>query len=413
MTGKNARPTALRVDRRDRHECSSYAQETAPMRRIFLTGYYGECNTGDDALLAVVLGSLGSSLPDLEVRVYPTPNSALPPRIPRLVTRRGRLDTIRLALTADAIVIGGGGVTQHYAPDRPTGLRRYCQLVRCARLLGRPVIWLGISIGPLATLESRQMARYLLQHSVLVIVRDRSSARLAAELDAADRCVVTQDLGLLLPEAGLPSMVGPAASRSSSPGPVLGVSVMPFYRLAYGDATRDEALLGSIAEALRRLLADHPELSVRLICLQGRRSRQAEPEDESAARYVLERITPRGNNRERIELVPYNPNPLATYEEIAACDYLVGFRLHSSVFAYRAQIPWIMIDFHPKTAGFAEMIGLSEGARLRIEELTPQGLYQRLQNLLEGTIPSPTVPLEEALADSRGTLEHLCAALSC
>jgi len=363
--------------------------------RIFLRGYYGGQNAGDDALLWVILRELDLLAPGATVRVAPDVNSAIPDTsltitgAPRL--RGGRY--LAAALN-DMMLYGGGGVIQEYS-EQGRILAGHLRLSRWARAFGAPCVYLGVSAGPLEGAMAHERTRQIVEQATLVTLRDRASLRLLEEIGAVGNMHATHDIALLL--GGDPPLPHEPPER-----PVLGVSANAFHRAAHHDPDADLRVHETIAAALDPLMADNPDLQIKLLCLHS-----GEDSDLWAARHLQASL----RAPERAAIVPYAADPQRTLAEIAGCPWVLGFRLHAAVFAYACGVPVFAIDYHPKVAGFAEMIDLPDESRMPLAELDAPRLTDALQALVRGELPPPRVPLADSLAAARRNFELLAGVL--
>lgn len=362
---------------------------------IFLRGYYGGRNVGDDALLWVMLRELDRLVPGASVRITPGIESAVPEHSLRIARQpRSRFGPLVAAARSNLMLYGGGGVIQEYSA-RGSILSNHQRLSAVARLFGTPRVYLGVSVGPLEGPQAAERTRAIVGQATLMTLRDRASARMLEEIGATGPVQVTHDLALLLGEEPLPP-------RHRSQRPVLGVSTNAFFQAAYRDPERDLEVHGVIAEALDALMAAQPDLLVKFLCFH-RGPRQ----DLWAAQHVRAAL----RHPERTIIFPHADDPRETLAEVAACDFLLGFRLHAAIFAYLSGVPMLALDYHPKVAGFAEMINLPDEARLSLAELGAPVLAERLMALIAGELPLARVPVAESVAAARRNFELLAGVL--
>jgi len=363
--------------------------------RIFLRGYYGGRNVGDDALLWVMVRELDRLTPGASVRITPGIESAVPDHSLQIVRPpKGRFGPLLAAARSDLMLYGGGGVIQEYSA-RGSILSNHLRLSSAARLFRTPRVYLGVSVGPLEGPQAAERTRAIVSQATLMILRDRASLRLLDEIGADGPVHVTHDLALLLGEEPLPP-------RHRPERPVLGVSTNAFFQAAYRDPARDLAVHDVIAEALDKLMAAQPDLLVKFVCFH-----RGPREDLWAAQHVRERL----RAPERTTVFPHTDDPRETLAEVAACDFLLGFRLHAAIFAYLSGVSMLALDYHPKVGGFAEMIDLPDEARLPLAELSAPALAERLTALVGGELAQARVPLAESVAAARRNFELLAGVL--
>lgn len=365
--------------------------------RVSLRGYYGGRNVGDDALLYVILRELDRLYPGATVQVAPGIHSAVPETsldvtaAPRSQLR-GCLEIIR----SDLLLYGGGGILQDYHADAPI-LRRHLWTARLARLGRTPAVYLGVSVGPLAGRKAAARLRAITATARLITVRDRESLRQLEAIGAKGDIHLAQDLSLLL----LGQNWEPAA-RCQPERPVLGVSTNPFFYATNQGRPRDESILATMARALNQVMAATEQLTVKLLCFH-----RGADQDLWAAQYLRARL----RAPERTTIFPYCSDPRRALAEIAACDHLLSYRLHAAILAYLARVPMLMLSYHPKTDGFAEMIRLPPVAVLPVTNLSVKALADGLFALLQGDLPGPQVPVAESVRAAQRNFELLREAL--
>lgn len=152
------------------------------MKKIFLFGFYGYGNLGDEILLEKSLRLLSEYDNISEVTV-------LSPKIPRIlrenleinfeltnVSKYNFLKLLKTINSCDLIIGGGGGIFQD-----ETSLRSflyYSTLVRYALLMKKPVLLLAQSLGPLKNNLSRRIMKKILRADLVYpIMRDPVSYR--------------------------------------------------------------------------------------------------------------------------------------------------------------------------------------------------------------------------------------------
>ena len=256
------------------------------------------------------------------------------------------------------VVIFTGGTSIHDHRGNMRYLRVMVQILgvlAVARVLHKPNYLLGIGIGPLSTWWGRGLARCVLRMSDFVSVRDDTSYSIAGTLVPTARLVRAFDLAaLLLCEPGL------QPSRSSERN-VLGVSVLPYYAIYHRDPQRDALWVKRMAAAFDRWLASDCRNRLRVFIIKG----PSGEDDVEISHTLVSQLV----NRDRAELVEYDPNPLETLRKVGECDGFVGMRLHACIFAYLANVPFIMLDYHPKCRSVADALCLPWRAISRLEEL--------------------------------------------
>ena len=314
----------------------------ADRQRVFLIGYYGVANLGDEAirhaieraadLLDVDVVAFASRSPDPDPRAVRTGFRALPAQI-RTIRR------------VDRVVLGGGGIL------KDEGLRLPLELfvtTVIARLAGKRVTLLGVGVGPFYRRIGRWLVTAVARLSQVRTVRDAASTAELRELGVgrvltgADP-IFSTDSG---PD-GRPSRPTAAGARAGAAGSAAAaravVSVRPwFHKLA--EPARDEAVSGlrqGLAVGLRPLVA--AGWSLDLVALYWPRDREAADDLRGALGDAPDRV--------RVASGPTDWAGLSAAVEVA--DLVVAMRYHAVAAAALAGRPTVAIAYEPKVASLA------------------------------------------------------------
>lgn len=291
--------------------------------RVALAGYYGFGNLGDELLLRTSLEALGrcgvgrdrvvvlSSAPRESSRVLGTDS-----------VDRWSFSAVRRALrSSDTLLLGGGGLFQD-----STSLRSclwYWGLVRLARLCGARPWALGQSIGPLKRRAAQWLTRTALSSCAVLQLRDGPSMEWARRLGLS--ATLGTDLALTLE---IPRGVAPAGRRR------LLVNLRPV-----AGPERFVERAASCVDAF-----DGEWVGVAM-----------SPEDYE----LLEGARQTGRLRiERTVLVRSEADVVPLWGSAVGA---VGMRLHFAVLSAIYGTPLALLSYDPKTAAFAEWVGLPGG----------------------------------------------------
>jgi len=316
------------------------------MPRLLLYTAAGYTNLGDDAILEGALQVLRGAVPDAEFAV--AGGAALAPRANQLgVTAIDAYDWEAVASAvgaSDAVLLGGGGLLydhtfaptwEDWARGHAAWLYQAPRLAIVAKAFGKPFGLFSLGVGPLETPIGRAFARYTAQQAGLVIVRDRGSADILAQM-GADRvpAQVIPDVAAAAP--------GPAAldvgAFGTRPRPWIAVNVRP-----WRDGERVHAAVAdAVAEVLQRTGGSALLLPF-----------QRTPDDDAAvARTVARTVAERIGRPDRVAVAAPG-SPQAAMAMLAAADVALVMRLHALWFAVRAGVPSVVLVYDPKVAALA------------------------------------------------------------
>jgi polysaccharide pyruvyl transferase WcaK-like protein len=221
---------------------------------------------------------------------------------------------------ADAVVLSGGGNLSSVWPDL---FYERVALLLLARMLGKPAIVLGQTIGPEIAPEESMLLADALSDVRFVGVRELPSLALALALGVApDRLWYQTDDALFLDPTPAPA-TGPAGL------PAIAVTIEPQIRAA------GEALFGALVRQLRELARTTGARLVLIPHVFGNEA--AEPSDLAEARLLAERL-------ELPESAVAAGIGAAEARRITGeAALVVSSRYHPIVFAMSAGVPSIAI----------------------------------------------------------------------
>jgi polysaccharide pyruvyl transferase CsaB len=318
-------------------------------RSLFITGYYGFGNAGDEAILAAMLGELRALRTDLEIVV----GSGDPEGTRELhgvrAVRRDDLPAVTAAIReSDLVILGGGGLLQDYwqvpaetlLTSRQGGLPAYLSFPVLAALLSRPAMLYAVGVGPLATEEGRNLARAACQLCARVTVRDSRSLALLAELGVTAE--LAADPAFLLPPAPASEVDALLAGLGAEPGEALtGVALR-----SWDFGADPGAWEGEVRRALDLHLDRNP--GRRLLFLSFDR------EDRALSRALAASLA--GPDRALLVDRPLGPRELAGL--IGRCGRVLAMRYHAVLFALSAGVPTAALAYDPKVAALMADAGL-------------------------------------------------------
>jgi hypothetical protein len=168
--------------------------------RYLISGYYGEKNAGDEAILAGILQEIGRRDPDAWFTVLSFDPEDTERRhgegreLVAISTSLRSPGLLRTVMKAADLLISGGGSFLHEADFELHGrsflFRRgklrpvpyFLSVVFMARSCGLPVMWYAQGLGPLHTRSARHLVARAASASQAVTWRDPDSALLAYEI---------------------------------------------------------------------------------------------------------------------------------------------------------------------------------------------------------------------------------------
>ena len=309
------------------------------MPKIIITGYYGEGNLGDDAILLGVIEGIKQYCPDLEFQVVAARRELLPEQTrPYFLPGNDLTQVYNSIKVSDLVVCGGGGLFQdYYGHDllewfhgARMGLNYYLRNLFIAQVLGKPTMVYGAGVGPLQTTTGRQMVKLILSNTDTVTVRDVHSHNLLAELGVDS--LVTGDPALRTqPEK--------TTWHPESQGPFIGLSLRNWSNQPHYDV---------VVSCLKWLVKEF-EFKILLFPMD-----QCDI-DKKILSKVREQL-PSG----QAHFIPSELTPGQTMYVMQRCSFLLGMRLHFAILGHGAGVPVIALSYDKKVESYMERMNQSD-----------------------------------------------------
>lgn len=326
--------------------------------RYLISGYYGEGNAGDEAILAGILQEVGRRDPEAQFTVLSFDPADTQqrhggghPTLEAVSTSLRSPGRLRAVMKRADLLISGGGSFLHEADFALHGrsflLREgrlrpvpyFLSVVLMARSLGLPVMWYAQGLGPLHTRTARRLVAVAGSVSQVLTWRDQGSARLAYEIG------VKAPVQLVVPDpayALLPASREEALGWLSQQGLVAGGRYVAVCPRPWLGRTGFIDTLGGVLEDL----VAASDLNV-----------VAVPFHESHDLEVCDALTARPALAGRAVSLPPVSSPSLLAAVLGEAEVVVAMRLHSGILSATAGTPAVVIDYDPKTRAFASQTG--------------------------------------------------------
>ena len=320
--------------RRMAQDClAAYARAARKKYRVVMSGYYGFENAGDDAILDSIQQAIREASDQVSVTVLSKDPALTHKQYGLEAIPRFRVLRVLAALArCDALLSGGGSLLQDTTSTR--SLLYYLSVIRCAQLLGKPVMLYANGIGPVRKPANRRRVRKAVERAALVTLRDRSSAK-----ELQDMGVTRQDLHVTAdpvfnlppaPEKRGEALVASAQLPQGAPFAAVSVRDWP----GTGEFPRQ---LAALCDHLRRTYG----LEILFLMMQP-------GHDRNTTQQV----------RQYMEEPSYLLEEACTPQELMAvlgrARLCVAMRLHTLIFAARMAVPCIGLVYDPKVESYLQ-----------------------------------------------------------
>ncbi|HEY0073356.1 MAG TPA: polysaccharide pyruvyl transferase CsaB [Abditibacteriaceae bacterium] len=327
---------------------------------FFLSGYYGYDNAGDEAVLAAILSHIGAIEPQASFTVTAgdpaqTERNHGAGRKLRAIARQNPRQLVPAIHACDVFISGGGSLLQDVTSVR--NVVYYTSLIRMARLSRKPVMIYAQGVGPLRNKISQKLARAAMQSARIITLRDEESAALLRRIGVGRNIQVTADPVWAL-EGGRRKDEGGKDSSSFRLHP----SSLQTWAVGLRSWPGEAGI-----ESTRRFVAALRDAAN----ARGARLRFF-PMQHPADFAILQGA---GVNEEEIDGAPWR-HPRETLQRIGECDLMIAMRLHALIFAGAVQVPSVAVNYDPKVASLARIMGAP-----LLENATPHEL-KRVPDLI-------------------------------
>lgn len=323
--------------------------------KVVISGYYGFNNTGDEAILSSMISRLRKKDPGIELTVLSrTPKETSARFKVSSVQRLNPFSVFGAILSSDIFISGGGGLFQdstgRFSPVY------YLSLLLAAILFGKKTVVFGQGFGPLKRAINRALARYVLDRTDLVTVRDFLSKKaLRSEGITSPAVLACADPALLLEKEPFSEILN-NEEISEFERPTVGVCLRAFRNMP-------EDLTPRIAEALDAFI-DKNGSDLLFIPFKA-------PDDTQLSVSVLSLM----KNKGRVIEGDYSPGQILSL--IGSLDMVIGMRLHSLVFASASEVPALGISYDPKVRAFCD----DSGYPCLDPDFSPGALCEQAENI--------------------------------
>ena len=367
-------------------------------RSFLLYGYYGRGNVGDDAMLYGFLHEYISLFGSANFAVLRGVSS---PKIPAeavdnvVFVPSVHIEVLRWLVRCSAFLIAGGTHLSDYGQPRRSFaiLTRILLLTSLAKLLRKEVYLLGIGLGPFRTHWGRLLAHIVCLQADGISVRDRDSVVCGQEMKLGNKMVHAFDMAVLMPLAEKQT-----SRNKQKVGDILGVSITPVHSIYFGKPELDLQMVDKLSTALQHWLDNHPGWRVRLFVFHADTEHNGN-DDET----ITAGLSAMMNDPSAVSIVPYMSDPQEVLAKISECTAFVAMKYHASLLSYVAELPLLILAYHPKCESFANEIGLAKVAVVSLREILDGDAEIRL-NMLAANPTDFIGTLEFAASRARARL---------
>lgn len=339
-------------------------------RSVLFQGGYDRQNTGDDAFAAILAWGAKKYWKTRDVRFLKAtvPKLTVPARTvlrPHPVLPYQTWIEMAAQIARSSVLIFGGGSVFCQPAGGVWTLSRWLSQIGKLRVGA-----VGVSIGPYRSMRDREVIKETLKRFSFLVLRDHRSYCEACDMDLPYTPVEGFDLAALMPK--IYTALAKTPQRSMS---VVGISICHYERYVGGKLLQEKRRENRLLEMLK-CLAGKKNILFRILVFNGNDSKgDTQISHQFALR--LRRVTP------HVEIVPYSEDPFQMWKNVGDCDFIITTRLHSGIFSYMANIPFVQIEYHRKCTDFLLKIGYPKKYRLGDMEIDPLEMGEKILALME------------------------------
>lgn len=324
------------------------------MKRIFMFGYYGFNNTGDEAILEAIVEQFRKILPGVHLSALSYTAAETEKRYNiHAVSRNRFFQVIQSICKADLVMSGGGSILQDVTSSR--SLLYYLGIIALAKLAGKKVAFYGNGFGPVSRPFNKALAKCVINRVDLITVRDEESKKLMESLGVHRNIVVTADAAFTL--SGL-SMYEDVSDKQ----PTVGISLRNWQ-----GKDHYTAMVAACADELVQ-----SGYQVLFLPMQY-------PADVTISKEVASMM------KMPAQVLEEKKDPKEMIAEMGKLDFMIGMRLHSLIFAAIAEVPMIGLSYESKITSFLKLV--SQPCAGDVETLTEEELRKTVNQLIQEKVP--------------------------
>ena len=328
---------------------------------VVISGYYGFRNSGDDSILKVIIDDLKSACPNVSITVL-SQRSNETSRVFK-VNSIDRFDFITiwgLFKRTKLLISGGGSLIQDVTSSK--SLFYYLTIIKLAKLRGAKVMLYANGIGPLTKQKNLKHVKNTLQKVDYITLRENSSLEeIARVMGTCDKCEVTAD----------PAYNAKAESDEKSILALQNVGIAPqekFFTISIRDwEALDPQAVSKISKFCEWVYNQY-EIKPFIIPMQKKFDKGISAKISSALGI------PHG-----IALKGYSPELMMGI--ISRAEFVLGMRLHTLIYAVKAGVPAIALDYDPKVAAVMKSAELKFSQS--VERINTDGLCDFAREIIE------------------------------
>jgi polysaccharide pyruvyl transferase CsaB len=351
--------------------------------KILIYGGYGFKNVGDEAILAGLLQIIRRCFNESEITVV-----SGDPQETMMMHNVNSCSPLSIKLyreikNTDIVILGGGGIVSRVVAygSKLKFLMPEGKLIHIvgifSKLLNKKLIYYGVGVTSFPDVLTQMLSGFGFRCADVIVTRDTLSKEIIKNtLGVKKEVIFEQDL----------SFDTPIISEDISWNlldkekiPLKKVLIAITWRFVENKYVNDVSLdrLCSIIDDISDKYGD--DVSFLYIPMSRRESKLGEIGKDDMA--VYQEIQKKLKHKNNLNLIKGKYHPVCVKGIISVCDLLIGMRLHSVIFAYLTDTPFIAIEYDEKMTMFLKSINCHT-SHLKVENLSNEIISEKIETIL-------------------------------
>jgi polysaccharide pyruvyl transferase CsaB len=294
------------------------------MKNVFLFGYYGFDNLGDDLILSSIVEKFGSEF-KFNVLTYNYHKTKKFVDV-NPISRSNFSSIIKSIKNSDVIASGGGSLLQDETSSK--SLYFYLGLILLGKLFNKKIIFLFNGIGPVNKKINRVIMKNVLKTVDVIFLRDYESLALLKKIGITTNAEVVGD-AVFLKKYNVETTY---LMKKNSKKIIISLRKWKNF---------DDMKVNQFIKLIDLLI--EKGYLVELLPLKY-------PDDAELLMRIKSKV------KGEIDIIDKEISNDELFNKIENCHFLIGERLHSLIISAICETPIIGIEYDPKIKGFVKMV---------------------------------------------------------
>jgi len=347
-----------------------YTPHNSKPDKIFIYGFYGAGNLGDEIILESILAQLRSIkkyqfiiISKNPVKIYKDYGiTSINPNFIKIL-----MPFIKRKTRKGILLVGGGGIVKDYGNSHKT-LKKFFNVINVFLNYNFKTMLYSAGVENIQYPESAKIVRTTLNKFDILTVRDSNSKGLLKSLGINKDIFITGDPAVIKLSNNTSSNV------SKIKQPCILISLRHWYEKGYFNSDENifERFLLELSYAINEIIEKY---NAKFLFIPFR----TEPIDDD--RKILNKVVEKIVNKDNITIIKkcVTNKTVGKYYDIA--DITIGMRLHSIILSFSHLIPMIALSYSSKVKDFMNEIKLDNYC-IDITKVTKSALIHDVDDII-------------------------------